>query len=174
MQVTKNEKFLLGILILLAFGGGNFFGYRWLAQKQSNLQLAEIELKTDQLDAMHDLQESDLWAQRQAWIHDHEPVVGDPGETHGAVFAFIKKGADDNKLEVQDETLNDVQPGAAGTRMNVSIKVKGSMQDLCKWLASLEDPNQFFAVSSFSLKADQDLKSYICQLQIARYFKNSD
>jgi hypothetical protein len=58
-------------------------------------------------------------------------------------------------------------------RVNVSVKVKGSMEALVKWLTALEKPEQFYAISSFSLKADQDQKSMVCTLQIARYFKNN-
>jgi len=53
----------------------------------------------------------------------------------------------------------------------VTVKVKGSMEALCKWLTDLEKPDQFYAISSFSLKADQDQKSMVCALQVARYFK---
>jgi hypothetical protein len=70
-----------------------------------------------------------------------------------------------------EQSLNDVQHGAAGTRVNVSVKVKGSMQGLCKWLTDLQKPDQFYAISSFSLRADEDQKSMVCTLQIARYFK---
>ena len=171
MRVTKSEKTLLWILAAIIFVGGNYFAYGWLAQRQSNLQLAYASLRADQAEAKVDLLESDLWAQRKAWIHDHEPAMSDEGETHAAVLAYVKKGADDNKLEVMEQSLNDVQHGAAGTCMNVSIKVKGSMQGLCKWLTDLQKPDQFYAVSSFSLKADQDQKSMVCTLQIARYFK---
>jgi len=170
---TKNEKILLSILIVMIFVIGNYFGYRWLAQKQSGLQLAYLELQGDRLDAEHDLQQSSLWAQRQAWIHDHEPALGDQGETQGAVLEFVKKGAADNKLHIDDEQIvPEVEHGAGGTRVNVSINVKGSMQSLVKWLADLQKPDQFYAVTSFSLKADQDAKSYICTLHIARYFKD--
>lgn len=168
---TKNEKILLSILVAMVFAGGNYFGYRWLSQKQSSLQLAYLQLEGDQLDAKHDLEESPLWAQRQAWIHDHEPALTDEGQDHAAVLNYVKKGADDNNLKVLEQSLNDVEHGAAGTRMNVSIKVKGSMQDLVKWLADLQKPDQFYAVSSFSLLADQDQKSMVCTLRIARYFK---
>jgi hypothetical protein len=169
---TKNEKILLTILVAILFVGGNFYGYRWLAQKQSSLQLAEAGLRADQAVAQVDLAQSDLWAQRKAWVSEHEPTMGgDEGETKAAVLTYVKKGADDNKLTVLEQSLNDVQHGAAGTRINVSIKVKGSMQDLCKWLTSLQKPDQFYAVSSFSLQADQDQKSMVCTLQIARYFK---
>lgn len=172
MRVTKSEKFLLLILIAIVFAGGNFFGYRWLAQKQKTLQLAYAGLRADQAEAKVDLLESGLWAQRKAWIRDHEPAVGDEGESHGAVLTYVKKEADDNKLQVMEESLNDVQHGAAGTRMNVSIKVKGSMEGLVKLLTDLQKPDQFYAISSFSLKADEDQKSMVCMLRIARYFKD--
>ena len=46
------------------------------------------------------------------------------------------------------------------------------MEGLAKWLTDLQKPDQFYAISSFSLKADQDQKSMVCTLQIARYFKD--
>ena len=171
MRVTKKEKVLLSILLAVLFAGGNYYGYRWLAQRQSNLQLTCAQLKADQAEAKIDLLDSPKWAERKAWIRDHEPALGDEGETKAAVLNFVVKGAHDNKLEVLEQNLNDVQHGAAGTRVNVSVKVKGSMQDLCKWLSDLQKPDQFYAISSFSLKADQDQKSMVCTLQIARYFK---
>jgi Tfp pilus assembly protein PilN len=168
---SKNEKFLLLILAAIIFVGGSYFGYRWLAQKQSSLQLAYLQLKADQAEAKVDLLESDKYAQRQAWIRDHEPTLGDEGETKAQVLEYVLKGARDNKLEIVEQSLNNVQHGPVGARVNVSVKVKGSMQDLAKWLTNLQKPDQFYAVSLFSLKADQDLKSMVCTLQIARYFK---
>jgi len=169
---TKNEKILLTILVAILFVGGNYFGFGWIAEKQSSLQLAEAGLRADQAVAKVDLAQSDLWAQRKAWVSENEPAMGgDEGETKAAVLTYVKKGADDNKLTVLEQSLNDVQRGAAGTRINVSIKVKGSMQDLCKWLTNLQKPDQFYAISSFSLQADQDQKSMVCSVQVARYFK---
>jgi Tfp pilus assembly protein PilN len=168
---SKNEKFLLLILAAIIFLGGSYFGYRWLAQKQSSLQLGYLQMKADQAEAKVDLLESDKYAQRQAWIRDHEPALGDEGETKAQVLESVLKGARDNKLEVMEQSLNDTQRGAAGARVNVSVKVKGSMQDMAKWLTDLQKPDQFYAVSRFSLQADQDQKSMVCTLQIARYFK---
>jgi hypothetical protein len=54
----------------------------------------------------------------------------------------------------------------------VSVKVKGSMEALVTWLTGLQKPEQFFAISLFSLRADEDQKSMVCTLQIARYFKD--
>jgi hypothetical protein len=172
VQVTKREKTWLAILAAIIFASGNYYGYQWLAKKQSGLQLAYLQLKADQAEAKIDLLESDKYAQRQAWIRDHEPALGDEGETKAAVLNYVVKGARDNKLDVTDQQIvNDVQHGPAGTRVNVSIKVKGSMQDLVKWLTDFQKPDQFYAVSLFSLKADEDQKSMVCTLQIARYFK---
>jgi hypothetical protein len=168
---TKNERVLLALLAAIIFVGGNFYGYSWLSKKQSSLKMTEAQLRADQAEAEVALQQSDLWAQRKAWASDHEPTIGDEGDAKAQVLEYVLKGARTNKLEIMEQSLNDVQHGAAGTRINVSVKVKGSMQDLCKWLTDLQKPDQFYAISSFSLKADQDEKSMVCTLQIARYFK---
>ncbi len=168
---TRNEKALLAILIGIIFVGGNFYAYEWLAQKQAGLELTYAQLRADQAEAEVDLQKSDLWAQRKAWIQAHEPALGDEGDTKAQLLAYVLKGSRDHHLEVLEQSLNDVQPGSAGTKVNVSIKLKGGMQDLCTWLSELQKPESFYAISLFSLKADPDQKSMICTLQIARYYK---
>jgi len=168
---SKNEKILLALLAAVIFVGGNFYGYRWLSQQQSKLQLTYAELKADQAEEKVDLLESDKWAKCQAWINGHEPDLGDPGDAKAQVLEYVLKGARDNKLEIEEQSLNDVEYGAAGARVNVSVKVKGSMQGVCKWLTDLQKPDQFYAVSSFTLNADEDQKSMVCTVKIARYFK---
>ena len=169
---TNNEKILLLILAAIVLLGGTFYGYRWLAQKQSKLEMTYAGLRADQAEAQVDLQQSDLWAQRKAWIQSHEPPLGEEGDAKAQVLAYVLKGARDHKLEIVEQSLNDVQYGPAGTRINVSVKVKGPMQDLCQWLTELQQPDQFYAVSLFSLKADEDQKSMVCTLQLARYFRS--
>jgi hypothetical protein len=173
MTITRNEKYLGAILLAIVFFAANFYGFRWLSAKQHDLTLSERDLKADQAEAQVELQESNTWAQRKAWIHDHEPAMNDEGETKAAVLEAVLKGARDNKLEIQEQNLNDVQQGAAGAKVTVTVKVKGAMQDLVKWLTALEKPDQFFAVTTFSLMADQDQKSMICTVQFARYFKGA-
>lgn len=169
---TKNEKYLLGVLVAVVFVMGNFYGYRWLSQQQKKQDMTVASLRADEAEARLALAETDLWKQRKAWIGDHQPVLGsDEGTAKADVLEYVLKGARENKLEIVEQSLNDVQHGAAGTRVNVSVKVKGTMQDLVKWLTALENPTKFYAVSLFSLKADQDQKSMLCTLQISRYFK---
>jgi hypothetical protein len=129
-------------------------------------------LQADQAEAKVDLQETVLWTPRLAWVRDHEPVMGEESDAKVQVLNYVLKGAADNKLTVMEQSLNEVQHGPAGARVNVSVKIKGSMEGLCKWLTDLEKPDQFYAITAFSLKADEDQKSMVCSLQIARYFKD--
>jgi hypothetical protein len=169
---TKNERLLLAILAAVLFMGGNFYGYEWLTQKQAGLDLTCAELRADKAEAEVDLQQQDLWAQRKAWIQSHQPALGDEGDAKAQVLQFVKNGAHDHHLDIMDQSVGqDVQHDSAGVRVNVSLKVKGSMESLCQWLADLQKPDAFYAVSLFSLKADQDQKSMVCTLQLARYFK---
>jgi hypothetical protein len=168
---TNSEKFLLGVLGLVILGGILFFGGKALNQKQQALDLSRASLRADQAEAEVDLQKKDLWMQRRAWIKDHEPAFGEEGDTRAQVLNYVVKGARDNHLEILEQNLGDVQHGPGGARVDVEIKIKGSMEALCRWLAALQKPESFYALSLFSLKADQDQKSMVCTLQVARYFQ---
>jgi len=161
----------MAILVAIVFIWGNYYGYSWLAKKQAALESNYVDSLGDKLQAEIDLQKQDLWARRKAWLDEHEPALGNQDDAKAQVLEAVLKGARDNKLEILEQSLNDAQSGSSGTRIYVAVKVKGSMESLCHWLADLQKPVNFYAVSQFSLKADQDAKSFICTLQLARYFK---
>jgi hypothetical protein len=168
---TRTEKILVVMLVLIVFGAANFYGYEWLSHRQQALALRYAELRADRAEALVDLQKQSFWAQRQAWIKDHEPALTDEGDAKAQVLQAVLKGARDQHLEILEQTLGEAQPGPGGIQINATVKVKGGTQALCTWLADLQKPESFYAISQFSLKADQDQKSMVCTLQVARYFK---
>ena len=168
---TSSEKLLLGILLAILFGAANWYGYKWYAGKMADLRLDAEDLQADQDTAQQALNEIPLWTARKAWISKKQPVMTDEGDAKAAVLDYVEKGATAHKLEIVEQSLNDVQKTAGGTRVSVAIKVKGSMQSLVEWLAPLQKPDDFYAITLFSLKADTDQKSFDCTLQIARYYK---
>jgi hypothetical protein len=168
---TSNEKLLLGVLVAILFVAANWFAWDWYAAQMAELHTKAGNLKDAQESAETALQEIPTWQKNMAWVKAKQPSLGDEGDAKAAVLEFVEKGATAHKLQIIDQNINDVQKTAAGTRVNVSIKIKGSMQDLVEWLAPLQKPDDFYAITLFSLKADADQKSYDCTLQIARYFK---
>lgn len=169
---TRNEKILLALLIAILFAGGNYYGYQWLSQKQSSMESTYKQLHVEQSEAKVELLETDKWAQRMAWIRDHEPALGEEGATKADVLNYVKQKAVDHNLAILDQALVDrVAHGPAGAKVGVTFKVKGSMENLVKWVADLQKPGSFYAISSFSINADQDQKSMVCSLQLVRYFK---
>jgi hypothetical protein len=168
---TRNEKILVVLLLLIVLGAGNYYGFQWLSHQRQALDIHYAELRADKAEAQVDLQKQALWAERKNWIEKHQPVLTDEGDARAQVLGAVLKGARDQHLEILEQTLNEVQHGPAGTRVNVAVKVKGTMQSLCAWLTSLQQPESFYAVSQLSLKADEDQKSMVCTLQLARYFK---
>lgn len=171
---TNSEKTLLWALGAVVFLGGSYLGYGLLADSQTKLDRTYAGLRADEAVAKVDLAQTDTWTKIKAWIHDHQPTLSDEGDAKAQVLEDALKGARANKLEIVNQSLNDVEHGGSGTRVYVTLKVKGSMQDLAKWLTTLEKPDQFYAISSFTLNADQDQKSMDCEVQIARYFKSKE
>jgi len=168
---TRSEKFLLGLLGLVVLGGVVFFGAKALIQKQRALELQRAALRADNAEAAVDLQQESLWAERAKWIRDHEPAAVEEGDARAQVLSLVVKGARDHHLEVQEQNLGDVAHGPAGAQVQAEVRVKGGMDALCRWLADLQQPQSFYAVDLFSLKADQDEKSMVCTLHISRYFR---
>ena len=70
-------------------------------------------------------------------------MLGDEGDAKAQTLEAVLKGARDNKLDILEQSLNDAEHGAAGTKINVSVKVKGSMEALVKWLTDLQQPRSF-------------------------------
>lgn len=172
---SGNEKVILAVLIAIVVVWGNYFGYNWLAKKQKLQEVALRELLDAQRDATADLQDEDnsqLWSKRLSWIEENEPPGGDEAALQPQVLEAVRKAALDNKLDFSSPKIDAVQSTPAGTRVNVTITVKGPMEPLCKWLAALQQPENFYAVSSFSLKVDpDDDKAMLCTVQLGRYFK---
>jgi hypothetical protein len=162
---------LLSVLVLLVVVGGSITGYRWLRSAQTALDTQYANLRTDQMEEEFDLKNQEVWETRKAWIKQHEPPLGDEGSSKAQVLEAVLKGARDNNLQVIEQNLDETEHGPGGARVTVDLKVKGSMEGLCHWLTLLQKPENFYAVLTFSLKADQDQKSMVCSVQIARYFQ---
>ena len=174
MRPTSNsERFLLGVLGMVVVGGAMFFGFKALKQRQQALDLELATLKADKTASEVELEQMPMWTRRAKWISDHEPAMGDEGDTRAQFLAFAVKGARDHHLEVLNQSVGDVQHGPGGAKIDAEIKLKGSMEALCRWLAELQQPIDFYAVDSLSLQADQDQKSMVCTLKLARFFKET-
>jgi hypothetical protein len=173
MSPRSNEKLYLGILLLIVFGAANWYGYKWYAGQMTDLNHKVNNLQADRDASETALKEIPLWTGRQAWLKTTQPTMTSEGDAKSAVLDYVEKGADSHHLKVVEQSLNDIQKTAAGMRVNVSIKVNGSMQNLVEWLAPLQRPDSFYAITLFSLKADSDQKSFDCTLQVARFFKGS-
>jgi type II secretory pathway pseudopilin PulG len=172
LTTTRNEQRLLLVLITIVVASGTFYGYRWLSQRQTAQQTALAELQADQAEAQVDLQDAGKFAQRKSWIDANEPPLVDVGDAKTQLQDYIEKGVTAHKLAIVVQSIDDPQVGAAGTRIGVSITVKGPMQALCEWLTEFQKPDQFYAVTSLTMTADPDQKSMVCKLQLARYYKH--
>ena len=170
-RATKSEKFLLSILGLVILAGLIFFGSKMLNQRQRIADLERATLRADNAEATVELQDELRWQKRAQWIRDHEPIMGEEGDARAQMQSFLVKGARDFHLEVQDRNLGAVRHNVAGVKIQSEMRVKGTMEDICRWLANLQKPESFYAVDLFSLKADQDEKSMVCSLNISRYFQ---
>ena len=169
--LTPNEKFLLGVLLLIVFAGVNFFGYRFLKQKTDTQTLDYAQARADQAEAKVSLLKQSTWEKREGWIKQHEPVATDEGDAKAETLQFVLTAARSRGLQVLEQSLNDTTEDADGFRVEIALTVKGSMQGLTQWLTGLQDPASFYAVPYVSLKADGEQKAMVGTFHIYRFFR---
>ncbi len=171
--LTPNEKFLLGVLVLIVFVGANFFGYRILKQKEKAQTLDYAQARADQAEAKVSLLQQSTWEKREDWIRQHEPSAQEEGDAQAAALQFVLAGARARGLQVLEQSLNDTVEDANGFRVEITLTVKGPMQALTQWLAGLQDPAGFYAVPYLSLKADDEQKSMVGTLHVYRFLRRA-
>ena len=136
---TRNEKILLAVFFAILFLGVNYYGYLWLFKQQAALDATCQQLQTAQLEAKVDLRDLESCRAEKSWIEAHQPTMGEEGDTKAQIQKVVSDGAHQNKLDILEQGLgSEVEQGPAGSKVMYSLKVKGSMECICHWLAELQ------------------------------------
>jgi hypothetical protein len=134
-----------------------------LKEAQGNRTVAEVELH-DQSDG----------AQKLQWITEHQTPLGDPGEAQAKVLETVKNAAGANKLEIQQQSVGEVEHDGAGASIAVSMDAKGSMESVIRWVNTFQTTAELYSIEKCSIKVDGgDSKAVVCSVRIRKFFKDA-
>jgi hypothetical protein len=54
--------------------------------------------------------------------------------------------------------------------VGVKLKLSGNLENVVKWLAELQQPEKFQAVTNFSLKSEEQPPKVSLELDVARWY----
>ena len=170
-KLKPSEFRLMLIFAILAFAFVNFYGYQLLRKRHNDVknQREELRSKLEQAENLA-LQEDDS-LHKQAWLGKRVPVYRSEDEMKTFLLKFVEQRAATFSLtpEVQPQ-----EPSPEGGYMRSRLEVKdliGSIETIVEFIFSLQDPEEFRAITSLELKAKpKDPKTVICELVIEQWW----
>jgi hypothetical protein len=167
--LTANERRLGLIFLGMVFVIANLFLAQLLVKKKRLLQRSISQLKAEQQESAAWLTQKDFWLQRKAWLEAKEPKLGNDGQDPARLLESLQQSAERNKVAISQQKLLDVQTTEHYREVAVQLEVKGTLEAVGRWLAELQVPEKFQAVTKLTLQSDAEPSKVICNLVVARW-----
>jgi hypothetical protein len=169
-KLTKNERRLLVLFGLALFVMANFYGISYLLDTENGLnqQLGEMEAtaKTNQMW----LREKQFWLTRKQWIDRQQPRVNGGQVPQSELLQAVTASAQANQLVIQEQSFAESRNTANYQSVAVKLKLSGNLENVVKWLAELQQPEKFQAVTNLSLKSEAEPPKVNLELEVARWY----
>jgi hypothetical protein len=171
LQVREKKLFyLLGGAVLV----GLHLIFLQLAlrfDRGNRLELAEVQAKLEE--ARMWVGEKEAWEGRAAWLDQHlKPWLADSPE--GALQQFAQSTARQANLAIEGQTLRAQRPGNQVVTVANRMLMKGSLEQILRWLGSVYDPMKGVAVTELSLKLSPEPPKMTVQAEVAQFFKKGN
>jgi len=168
--MTKRERRLLFIFLGAIFILFNLFGVTYLLRREGELKTKLVNLGNERREADSWLKEKDLWEQRKTWMDSKQPKLQSTGEANAALLETIQTSARKQKITIVEQGFGEPNVQPFYQEISVKLKINGSLESITRWLAELQQPANFQAIPSLSLKSDSDPSKIVCELTVARWY----
>ena len=170
-RLTRSERRLLGFFLLAIFLVGNLFGVSYLVRKQKELRLEMTHLRNQQLEADAWLTDKEMWNKRKQWLDEHQPQIRVLSEGSTRLLESLQSSARRLKVTIVDQGLLDTSVKGDYQEVGVRLKVSASFEAMVKWMAELQQPELFRAMTQFNLRGDKDPSKVVGEFQIRQWYK---
>ena len=170
-QLNQREKVLATVIGAVLAIVANIFLIQFFLSNRADLgkQLTETRTRIETLRKRET--ERELWWQRDAWLHEKMPVLGDPDVANKALRESLMDVA--KKYTV---TLNAPAPGIPTTQpshisLSVRIEANAPWPAMFDFLHDLQGPEKFVAIENCELKVNREDKTQLrASLTVAQWF----
>ena len=168
---TKLEKTLMIGLAATVFLLANLFGVSALIRQRRALMIDAITMRGSQEDANGWLEKKAMWLTRKDWLDKTLPKALQPDAAQSTFFEELQKSARARNLAIDEQGFGEVSNSTHFQSVSVHMRVTGTLENTTRWLAAIQRPELFQAITSFSLKSEKEPPNMNLELQIARYYR---
>jgi hypothetical protein len=159
---------LLGLVLVIA----NLFLGRMLVKQQRAWQRDIARLQVERREAATWLAEQDLWSQRKAWLDEKLPRSNHDGQDPARLLELLQQSAGRHKIVIIQQKLQEPLTLERYREVAIQLEVKGTLEAIGRWLAELQAPDKFQAITKLTMQNAEDAAQLKCQLTVAWWLGN--
>lgn len=169
-RLSSREILMLAALGCVVVLAASFVGWKITESKKLKLRAEIKSLQYDINSTDEWVSKADLWKQRAQWLKDSQPKAAGADDATPALLETIQASAKEKELQVLSQDLLPSKKNPTHLEVSVKVKVRSNVQPLMEWLYTLQSPEQFQVIPSFSLKTDNQATTITCDLVISRWY----
>lgn len=174
-KLSTREKRLLALCFFaLAFMTTIILANSFLQRRSTSLAtIARLQTELTQNETW--LSDRDYWEKHAEWLDKNMPTTDSLGRSQGQMLEEIQNATLDLQLKIERQTLLEPISQPSYREVSVTVRIKGDMEVLLRWLATLQSPERFQHIKELDYEIDTRAKApkpqAECDLTLARWFK---
>jgi hypothetical protein len=116
------------------------------------------------------LGEEEIWSQRGAWLKEHQPQAQSVSQASAELVAELQNTAREAGITLQEQELSEGVQSPASVEVGARVRGTGTLQAICQWMTTLQQPGKFRLVNNFVLKSDPEPGKIQLQMRVIQRF----
>ena len=173
-SLSKREKTLLLVCILVIFVMGNLFAVRFVQKNwaSKHKEIEALEMKLEDLKMwLGDIDEADA---KERWLRINAPRSKSMTKAQGDLLQFLQDDLFERKIKIEKQSLQEPESNERYQEVAVSLRIRGAEKDVIEWLTTLQGAKKFQVIKGLSLELDrrsrEEEPQAVCQIVLARWF----
>ena len=170
-RMNRREQILAGLVVLVVFFLTNLFLWSWLFRAIGDSRLEVAKRKEARNEQTVLLRESDLWAKREQWLRQHQPVYHGASDASALLDDQIKPIAGKYNVLIENPAIGNTAATSAYQSVSVSVETKSPWPPLVHFLYDLQAPAAFIVCENANIAIDSsDPTQMRGKFKIARWY----
>jgi len=149
---SASERRLLAIFGFMLFALLNLVVVRWYAARRQELSAEVAGLKNRAAECRLLLEERPHWEARQKWLGQHPLEFHQGPETDSRFVEDIQHSLSESGLAINTQQIRESVPKGGLIETQMQCNVKGSLEQIVRWLARVQQPGNHLVIESLTLK----------------------
>lgn len=169
-RLNRRERILGALVFGVILALVNLFLWSWLLDAIRGARAEVAKRKLTRNEQLSYIRESDLWAQRDKWLQEHQPPFRGASDA-STLLDQLKQVASKYNVLIENPAIGSGESNATYQSVFASIETKSAWPALIHFLYDVQSPEAFIVFENVNIMIDPaDATQMRGKFRIARWY----